>query len=835
MRQGTANQPLIEQVPILMKNNFLEKDPAPSDQIAAIDANDADAWYALSNTLGMRGKLDEAGECCRRALALQPDHCEANLNLGNVYFSQGKRDEAVMQYHRVLQINPKLAVAYTNLGNVLSAMEKYDAAAANHQAAIQLDPNLFSAYYNLGNLRMQQGMHDKAANNYRRAVCLKPTEDQLNNIKQQGRLLMRLNRLEEAKALFTQICRIHPDDVPSWLTLGTLNGKLGDMDEAGNCCRHILAVQPEHSEARVILGHVYFHHRKLDEARDQYQRALAINPQNISALNNFGKACQSEDHIRRYVELYLSAIDVLPEPAEARAVFSEIIEKSPPHGYASWLDKELLECFLAGGGDDRSLGRLTAHHLKLKYKAQLSAGDEPGAVRPMIERIAADRLFLAFLEKTVNPDAELEALLTNLRRGLLLKYGDDGSVGPSELKVMRALAHQCFNNEYVFAVDPEEERRLAAVRDSIEQSVASARTADRDLECNLTVFGMYGQLYSLACRERLSRMPHAAWSENFRPLLELSLANLLEEENIKRDLATIGSIEDRTSQIVRAQYEENPYPRWLAIPQVRRRNIRPVISQLFPRFVPPPFVDGPIQMLIAGCGTGRHPIQAASYNNVEITAVDISKSSLAYATRMSRKYGIKNVRFMQADIMELAGLDKRFHIIECVGVLHHMEDPLGGWRVLKNLLVDNGMMSVGLYSELARSRIIAARDVIQSERISPDRNSIREFRRRILRRELGDRLYDLRNSYDLYSTSECRDLLFHFKEHRFTLPQLNRAIDELNLDFIGFVFDSIKTENLYRAQFPEDVAMTNLALWDRFEHMHPATFYGMYRFWCRKK
>lgn len=818
-----------------MKNNFLEKDHTPSDQVPTIDSKDADAWYALSNTHGMRGNLDEAEECCRRALALQPDHCEANLNLGNVYFSRGKRDEAVMQYHRVLQINPKHAVAYTNLGNVLSAMGKYAAAAANYQAAIQLNPNLFIAYYNLGNLRMQQAMHDKAANNYRRAVCLKPTEDQLNNIKQQGRLLMQLDRLEEAKALFTQICQVHPYDVPSWFTLGTINGKLGDMEEAGNCCRRILAIQPEHSEALVVLGHVYFHHRNLDEARNQYQKALAINPQNTAALNNFGKACQSDDHIQRYVELYRRAIDVLPEPAEARAVFGEIIGKSPPDGYASWLDKELLECFLAGGIDDRPLARLTAHHLRLKYKAQLNAGDEPGVIRFMIEQIAADGLFRIFLEKTVNPDAALEELLKSVRRELLFKYGNESSAGAGEIRVMCALAHQCFNNEYVFAVDPEEERRLAHLRNSIEQSAPSLCTSDKDLECKLIVFGMYEQLYSLTCGEHLSRMPHAAWSENFRPLLELSLTNLLEEENIKRDIPAIGRIADKTSQIERVQYEENPYPRWLSIPQMRRRNIRPVMSQLFPHFAPPPFVDGPIQMLIAGCGTGKHPFQAASYNNVEITAVDISKSSLAYATRMARKYGVKNVRFMQADIMELAGLDKRFHIIECVGVLHHMEDPLGGWRILKNLLVERGIMSIGLYSGLARSRISAARDVIQSEKIFPDRNNIREFRRRILKRELGDRVYDLRNSYDFYSTSECRDLLFHFKEHRFTLPQLSQAIDELNLDFIGFVFDAIKTENLYRAQFPEDVTMTNLALWDQFEHMHPTTFYGMYRFWCQKK
>ena len=37
---------------------------------------------------------------------------------------------------------------------------------------------------------------------------------------------------------------------------------------------------------------------------------------------------------------------------------------------------------------------------------------------------------------------------------------------------------------------------------------------------------------------------------------------------------------------------------------------------------------------------------------------------------------------MQADILDLAKLNKRFDIIESVGVLHHMENPMAGWKVL---------------------------------------------------------------------------------------------------------------------------------------------------------
>ena len=54
-------------------------------------------------------------------------------------------------------------------------------------------------------------------------------------------------------------------------------------------------------------------------------------------------------------------------------------------------------------------------------------------------------------------------------------------------------------------------------------------------------------------------------------------------------------------------------------------------------------------------------------------------------------------------------LERRFDVIECVGVLHHMEDPVAGWRVLRRLLEPGGYMKIGLYSERARRHIVAAR------------------------------------------------------------------------------------------------------------------------------
>ena len=53
---------------------------------------------------------------------------------------------------------------------------------------------------------------------------------------------------------------------------------------------------------------------------------------------------------------------------------------------------------------------------------------------------------------------------------------------------------------------------------------------------------------------------------------------------------------------------------------------------------------------------------------------------------------------------------------------------------------------------------------------------------------------------DFFSTSECRDLLFHVQESRMTIPAIKDFIDGHGLKFIGFDFDDAAAQK-FRALF----------------------------------
>src|SRR5215471_19250288 len=177
------------------------------------------------------------------------------------------------------------------------------------------------------------------------------------------------------------------------------------------------------------------------------------------------------------------------------------------------------------------------------------------------------------------------------------------------------------------------------------------------------------------------------------------------EERQYRDLIPrLTAIDDDVSVLVRDQYEENPYPRWVHAASVPEPTT--IDDHLRNQFPSAPFrplgSSGGIDVLVAGCGTGRHPIEVArKYKDARVLAIDLSLTSLCYAKRKTPAPVAGRIEYVQADILKLGSIERTFDLIDASGVLHHLADPLAGWRALLSLLRPGGFMRVGLYSELA--------------------------------------------------------------------------------------------------------------------------------------
>jgi 2-polyprenyl-3-methyl-5-hydroxy-6-metoxy-1,4-benzoquinol methylase len=388
-----------------------------------------------------------------------------------------------------------------------------------------------------------------------------------------------------------------------------------------------------------------------------------------------------------------------------------------------------------------------------------------------------------------------------------------------------AVARQCFLNEYAFACDEAEMRRARDLRQAIDDAVANGKTIPALAVIAAAAYGPLGELASAKeLRER-------SWPDAVQAILVQQIDEPERERRYRDEMPRMTSIDDPVSLRVREQYEQNPYPRWTRVPIATRvRRLNAYLQQQFPFADFEPLAnDATIDVLIAGCGTGQEAIEAArQLSGARVRAIDLSAASLAYAKRKTIEAGIDNVDYAQADIVEMESSSNTFDVITSVGVLHHLADPLAGWRALLSRLRPGGFMRIGLYSERARRDVVAARAFIAERGFRSTHDDIRRARQALI--DAGSRVPLLR---DFYTTSECRDLLFHVQEHRFTLPAIKRALTALDLRFVGFLLDP-RTFRIYRERFPADRSLTDLDGWDAFEAEFPDTFIGMYRFWVQK-
>ena len=159
-----------------------------------------------------------------------------------------------------------------------------------------------------------------------------------------------------------------------------------------------------------------------------------------------------------------------------------------------------------------------------------------------------------------------------------------------------------------------------------------------------------------------------------------------------------------------------------------------------------------------------------------------------------------------------------------------MAEPFEAWQILLKLLRPGGFMHVGLYSEAARHDVWAARKFIADRGFGATPEEIRRCRQELLETSLGS----VTRFTDFFTTSECRDLLFHVQEARVTIPMLKAFITSHGLTFLGFEFWSPMLQQ-HRNHFASSGwAWTDLDRWHAFEAERLDLFSGMYQFWIQK-
>ena len=194
---------------------------------------------------------------------------------------------------------------------------------------------------------------------------------------------------------------------------------------------------------------------------------------------------------------------------------------------------------------------------------------------------------------------------------------------------------------------------------------------------------------------------------------------------------------------------------------------------------------------------------------------------------------MKNIEFFQADLFEIDFLKEKYDFIQCSGVLHHTSDQLAGLKSIKSKLLSHGVIQLGLYSRLARFDLNKVRNHIAKNAISSSKDEMLDFRSKLLNDEsFKNKTQVLASWGDFFTTSMFRDLCFHEHEVQYDCQDLQKLIDEADLEFAGMMLSNNQKKQYYKitGRNAEDADLND---WYEFELNNTRFFAEMYNFFLK--
>jgi SAM-dependent methyltransferase len=198
-----------------------------------------------------------------------------------------------------------------------------------------------------------------------------------------------------------------------------------------------------------------------------------------------------------------------------------------------------------------------------------------------------------------------------------------------------------------------------------------------------------------------------------------------------------------------------------------------------------------LDILVAGCGTWQAAKYAVCRPEARVTAIDVSTTSLDRTGQLKQKYNLTNLEIEQRPIEEVGGLARRFDLIVCTGVLHHLADPDAGLRALRSVLKPEGVIYLMVYAPYGRAGIYMLQEYCRRLGIGTSAGEIDDLvsvvqalpQHHPLRPILGA-------SRDFQNADAVADALLNPRDRSYSVPQLLGAVTANGLSFVRWYWQA---------------------------------------------
>jgi len=253
-------------------------------------------------------------------------------------------------------------------------------------------------------------------------------------------------------------------------------------------------------------------------------------------------------------------------------------------------------------------------------------------------------------------------------------------------------------------------------------------------------------------------------------------------------------------QQVQNQYENYPYP--YRNPDDDKHRIMRMEGEFLYEIIhylyngKQNFKNG-FRVLVAGGGTGDSAVwlgkQLMDYPGSEVVYLDFSGPSMEIAKKRAAHQGITNITWVEDSILNLPELSiGKFDYVNCIGVLHHLEDPESGIQILSDLLNEDGGGMIMVYAQYGRTGVYQVQELLRStgkgiEGIEEEVSSAWDVLNCLPKSNWFVRGEELVSDHQQYGDIGLYDAFLHKRDRAYTIPQLYEFIENAGLNIVGFV------------------------------------------------
>lgn len=254
-------------------------------EAARIDPKLASAYIGLAEVAGRQNKPARVEYWLQQALAAEPANATVQRVWGRQQHQSGRYVEAEAAFKKAVALDPQSAEAQINLAeNYLFGLKKAKLAESAYRAAIALEGGNAQAHLGLAATLGALGRPDDALLEYEMAVKLAPQDPKYRLA--QARYYSSRAKFDQALVVLQEAIALDPAFLPAYIDRGDLFLAKNDLEQAVATYRAAIKAVPGAAIAYFRLGTVFEGQRRWADAEQAYLDAIKIQPAMFAAYNN---------------------------------------------------------------------------------------------------------------------------------------------------------------------------------------------------------------------------------------------------------------------------------------------------------------------------------------------------------------------------------------------------------------------------------------------------------------------------------------------------------------------------------------------------------------------